>query len=82
MVLRISWKFILPLHETALEKREKDIAGAIEEQSAVTQKISSNMQTASGAVSDINHNLTDLSENTEAASKLSTEGIDLYRTLK
>jgi len=58
------------------------IAGAIEEQSVVTQEISSNMQTAAGAVAEINENLNDLSHNINSANNLANEGIDLYRRLE
>ncbi|TNE61895.1 MAG: methyl-accepting chemotaxis protein [Alphaproteobacteria bacterium] len=57
------------------------IAGAIEEQSTVTREISANMQTAAGAVADINHNLADLSDRIGIANDYAQEGIDLYRQL-
>ncbi|WP_417451503.1 methyl-accepting chemotaxis protein [Kordiimonas sp.] len=56
------------------------IAGAIEEQSAVTREISANMNTAAGAVADINNNLKDLSDNISIADDHAREGINLYRS--
>ena len=58
------------------------IAGAIEEQSVVTREISSSMQIASGAIADINTNLRDLSSGVGDATKLTDEGIALYRSLR
>lgn len=58
------------------------MAGAIEEQSAVTRDISSNMGTAAGAVADVNQNLNELSDNIAETTGHANEGIRLYRTLQ
>lgn len=58
------------------------IASAVEEQSAVTKDISENMQTASGAVAEVNTSLAALSGDAGAANKQAQESIDLYRSLQ
>lgn len=58
------------------------IAGAIEEQTAVTRDISANMGTAATAVADTNRNLRDLSDNITVANEHAEEGIALYRQLQ
>ncbi|TNE61894.1 MAG: methyl-accepting chemotaxis protein [Alphaproteobacteria bacterium] len=58
------------------------IAGAVEEQSAVTQEISSSMQTAAGAVAEINSGLNDLSQKMVLSQKKAQTGLDMYRSLK
>jgi len=57
------------------------VAGTMEEQTAVTEEISSNMQSAATAVGEINVNIDEISESVKAANGYAREGLDLYRSL-
>jgi len=54
----------------------------VEEQAATTQEISSSMQTATIAVSEVNSGLESIGAAIENADKLAKEGSELYRSLK
>ena len=58
------------------------IAGAIEEQSAVTREISSNMQTASGAVSNITESLKALAAEVDTTHKNAQDAMAQVGTIQ
>lgn len=58
------------------------VASAVEEQAVTSQEITSNMQTATMAVDDINRNLSSISEAVNSANQFAEEGIELYRSLQ
>lgn len=58
------------------------VAGAIEEQSAVTVEISSNMQTASLACHDLENNLRNIVSSIQKSNDLAAEGQEMYQNLR
>ena len=58
------------------------VASAIEEQSAVTREISSNMQTASAAVAQINGGLQSILQSVDVANGYAVEGQEMYGKLR
>lgn len=58
------------------------VAGAIEEQSAVTLEISNNMQTASLACGDVDNNLREILSSIETSNSLATQGQGMYQELR
>ncbi|PCI51540.1 MAG: chemotaxis protein [Alphaproteobacteria bacterium] len=65
-----------------VESSVTTVASAVEEQAVTTREITSNMQTASTAVDDINRNLDSISVAITSANDLAGEGVKLYRSLQ
>ena len=57
-------------------------AGAVEEQTASTREMSSNMQSVSTAVSEVNESLSAIAEAVEQSNQFASEGTELYRSLQ
>ncbi len=58
------------------------VASAIEEQSAVTMEISSNMQTASTAVGEVDSSLREILTSIEVSNNAASEGQEMYKNLR
>lgn len=65
-----------------LQGNVNGIASAVEQQTAVTREISSNMQAAAGAVANITGNLTDLSTDISATHKFTEDAADLIKKIR
>ncbi|MDF1750522.1 MAG: PAS domain-containing methyl-accepting chemotaxis protein [Alphaproteobacteria bacterium] len=65
----------------AVEGSVTNVAGAVEEQSATTREIASNLQSAAQAVSNITSKLETISDSVGSARTLADEGVTLYRSL-
>ncbi len=66
----------------AIRNSVNGVAGAIEEQSAVTLEISNNMQTASLACGDVDTNLREILTSIEVSNTLATQGQGMYQELR
>ena len=66
----------------AIRNSVNGVAGAIEEQSAVTLEISNNMQTASLACGDLDSNLREILTSIEVSNTLATQGQGMYQELR
>ncbi len=65
-----------------VESSVTGVAGAVEEQSATTREIASNMQQAAWAVQEVNTKLETISQAVHDADGLAKEGIEMYRELR
>lgn len=65
-----------------LQGNVNGIASAVEQQTAVTREISSNMQSAAGAVANITGNLTDLSTDISATHRFTEDAADLIKKIR
>ncbi|PZQ44371.1 MAG: hypothetical protein DI551_10280 [Micavibrio aeruginosavorus] len=66
----------------AVQASVTGVASAIEEQSAVTMEISSNMQTASVACGDVDNNLREILTSMEVSNEFANEGQEMYKNLR